>query len=119
MRTFYINEHKTDPPIKIRVCLDCRKIYDKRHWFTPHIPTYVDGSDLITECFDTEQELYQYLKDETKDIFIMCTDGYGDIIDVSKKSKFWWVRGHVNSKEDFLHILPNWKDVVKELYGDL
>lgn len=38
------------------------------------------------------------------------------IVDVSKSKKFWWVRGFSTLNNG---ALPNWRDKVKELYGEL
>lgn len=111
MRTFYVEENG----IKIRVCPECRSAFCRDEYvYTNHIPPYCDGGDLISRCFATENELLKYITSNTKDNYVCCMSEEGNIIDVCKTEKFWWVRGYSNLS---CGQLPDWKTVAKELYG--
>lgn len=114
MRTFYVEEYGK----KIKVCMECRKIFCRdKYVYTNHIPPFCDGGDLVSHCFKTEKELLEYILSNTDDNYICCMDEKdGAIVDVKKDKKYWWVRGFSNLKSE---SLPNWKSVVKELYGGL
>lgn len=113
MRTFYVEENGT----KTRVCLDCRKeLCHGKHVFTNDIPAFCDGGDLISRCFSTEKELLDYIFSSTRDYNIACMSSDGTIVDVSKENKFWWVRGYSTLKPG---TLPDWKAMVKNLYGGI
>lgn len=112
MRTFYVEEND----IKIRVCLECRKAFcSDKHVFTNHIPAFCDGGDLVSHCFNTEEELLDYILSSTIDCYIACMSDDGTIVDVSKNEKFWWVRGYSSLKPG---SLPDWRIIAKKLYGD-
>ena len=112
MRTFYVKENET----KIRVCLDCRKAFCRdKYVYTNHIPTFCDGGDLVSHCFETEEQLLNHVISNTKDDYICCMDEGGTIVDVCKTKKFWWVRGFSSLSYG---QLPNWKAVAEEIYGE-
>lgn len=113
MRTFYVE----DSGIKIRVCLECRSKYCRdKNVYTDHIPPFCDGGDLISHVFKTKEELLQYIVSSTTNNNICCMENDGTIVDVNKNEKFWWVRGFSSLDKG---SLPNWKDKVRELYGEL
>lgn len=112
MRTFYVEENG----IKIRVCTECRGSFCRdKYVYTNHIPSFCDGGDLISRCFNNEENLLEYILSNTKEEYICCMGDDGIIVDVSKNKKFWWVRGYSSLNNG----LPNWKNKVKELYGEL
>ena len=113
MGTFYVKENG----IQIRVCLECRKIFcHDKHVFTNHIPVFCDGGDLVSHCFDTEEELLEYILSSTRDGYIACMSNDGSIVNVSKNKKFWWVRGYSTLNPC---ALPDWKSTVNKLYGEI
>ena len=111
MRIFYVQENKT----KIRVCPDChRALCRDKYIFTNHIPAFCDGGDLVSHCFETEEELLDYITSNTKDNYICCMDQTGTIIDVCTTKKFWWARGCSSLAYG---KLPDWQSIVDEIYG--
>jgi hypothetical protein len=112
--TFYIQEENGN---KIKVCMRCRKSYceNKKYTFMNHIPNFFDGGVCTTICFNTEEELLKYIEDNTKENYIVCMADDGDIIDVSKQGKGWWVRGYSTLTPG---KLPNWRGVAKLYHED-
>ena len=117
MRTFYVQEKG----IKIRVCPECRKAFCREKFiYTNHIPSFCDGGDLITHCFETEEQLLNHILSETEERhinrknYVCCMSSDGTIIDVSTTGKFWWVRGYSNLTYG---QLPNWETIAEEIYG--
>lgn len=117
MRTFYVQEKG----IKIRVCPECRAAFCRDKFvYTNHIPLFCDGGDLITHCFETEEQLLEHILLETekryinREKYICCMGSDGTIIDVCTTEKFWWVRGYSNLTYG---QLPNWETIAEEIYG--
>ena len=113
MRTFYINKQNK----RTRVCLNCRNELSEGYIYTNHIPAFCAGGDLDTYCFPVEEQLLRHIHKNTIKNYIACMD-YSDgiIVDVCTTEKFWWVRGYSNLSQG---KLPDWKEKVKELYGDI
>ena len=111
--TFYILENGE----KTRVCKKCRKSFidNRKYVFVNYVPGYCDGCDSIARSFNTEEELLEYINANTEDGTIACM-GDNNIIDVYKNKKFWWVRGYSTLTKG---KLPNWKDMVISLHGEI
>lgn len=113
MRTFYVEENGK----RTIVCIECRNEFCKDKFvYTNHIPDFCDGGNLVSHCFKTEEELLQYVTSSTDENSICCMGYDGAIVNVSKSIKAWWVRGFSTLSKG---TLPNWRDKVKELYGEL
>lgn len=111
MRTFYVQENKT----KIRVCPDCHRAFCRdKYIFTNHIPAFCDGGDLVSHCFNTEEELLDHITSETRENYVCGMNQDGTIIDVCTTKKFWWVRGYSSLTYG---QLPDWKSIANEIYG--
>lgn len=111
MRTFYVQEKG----IKIRVCSDCRSAFWRdKYIFTNHIPAFCDGGDLVSHCFNTEEELLDHIVSKTRENYVCGMDQTGTIIDVCTTEKFWWVRGYSNLTYG---QLPDWQSIADEIYG--
>ncbi len=107
MRRYYV-EYKGQ---KTCVCSGCRhKFVQDKYWFINYIPAYCDGGDLVAKCFDTLEELREYIVSNTKENQI-ATFNNGWIVDVYTTKEFWWVRGSVSHKLD----LPSYHNTLEDL----
>lgn len=112
MRIFYAQENK----MKIRVCPDCHRAFCKdKYIFTNHIPAFCDGGELVSHCFETEEQLLEHILSETKENYVCGMSSDGTIVDVCTTKKFWWARGCSNLTYG---QLPNWETVAEEIYGE-
>lgn len=112
MRTYYIKTSSA----KIRVCPECRTAYCRdKYVYTNHIPAFCDGGNLVSYCFNTEEELLDHITLETRENYVCGMSQDGAIIDVCTTKKFWWVRGYSNLTYG---QLPNWETVAEEIYGE-
>ena len=110
MRTFYVQTSSA----KIRVCPECRRAFCRdKYIFTNRIPAFCDGGDLISHCFETEEQLLEHILSETKENYVCGMSSDGAIVDVCTTEKFWWVRGYSNLTYG---QLPHWETIAEEIY---
>lgn len=115
VRTFYI-QYPGDNGDRKCCCLECRKgkMVLKPYRFINHVPTYVDGADIVARLFDYKTDLIEWLKKEySRENEVLCYDE-GLVMTLSKKEKFWWVLGHANLEKG---DLPDWRETAAKYYG--
>ena len=117
----YCNYHMTlyvlKNGVKTKVCSECssKLLENEKYVYTNHVPTYCDGANSVSRCFDTEEELLQYIREIAGEKYIPCLGSGNSIVFVYKNEKEWRVPGFSTLGAG---KLPKWEDVVKELYGE-
>lgn len=95
----YMRTFKVGNKVVCQSCWEKARVQaekDGKFWFFPHIPSFVDGGDMILEIFDDSKSLLSRLKKIPKcgDKLIGSDDN--TIMTISKNKKDWWVHGYTN-----------------------